>query len=116
MLVPRRLFLRRHDLRWLRLHPQLLGADAARGWTKLVEHVDVPLADAAAATELFAREQPRLHAITDGQTRCGGEPAEDRGRSPQVEAVVGGDGQDVALREAVAHQAFPGELGMIEEA
>src|SRR3981189_2095413 len=39
---------RRHDLRRLRLHPQLPGADAARGWPELIEHVDVALADALA--------------------------------------------------------------------
>src|SRR5258705_9169225 len=42
---------RRHDLRRLRLHPQFPGADAARGWSELIEHVDVALADALAAPD-----------------------------------------------------------------
>src|SRR5437879_13245433 len=51
-LLPRRT----HDLRWVRLHPQLLGAHAAQGWTKLIENVDVALAHALAAPQLLAGE------------------------------------------------------------
>src|SRR5438132_9601864 len=84
-----------HDLRWLRLHPQLLGAHAARGRTKLVEHVDVALAHALGAPQFLAGEEPGLGPIADRQPRALAESAEDGGRGLQVEPVVVGHGQDV---------------------
>src|SRR5690348_16416248 len=95
-LLPRR----SHDLRWLRLHPQLLGADAARGRTKLIEHIDVALADAPAAPELLAGEEPRRGAIADREARSLAEAAEDGRRDVEGEVVVVGERDAVALHEA----------------
>src|SRR5205823_8014819 len=113
---PKELPLRRsHDLRWLRLHPQLLGADAAQGWTKLIEHVDVALAHAPGAPELAAGEEARLGLVTYGEARSLSEAAEDGGAGGQVELLVGRDGQRVALEEAVAQERLAGQPRMIEE-
>src|SRR5205823_3800473 len=110
-LLPRRT----HDLRWVRLYPQLLGAHAAQGWTKLIENVDVALAHALAAPQLLAGEEPRFGAIADRQPRALTQPAEDGGGGRQSEGLVGDDRDRVALDEAVPHQRVAGELGLVEE-
>jgi len=73
---------RTHDPRWLRLHPQLLGADAARGWTELIEHVDVAFADAPRAADLAAAVEARVDLVADREPRPQAQAAQDgvRGR------------------------------------
>src|SRR5947209_8036072 len=115
-MISKELPLRRsHDLRWLRLHPQLLGAHAAWGWTKLIEHVDVALAHALGAPQFLAGEEPRLGAVADRQPRALAESAEDGGGRLQVESVVVGDRQDVAFHEGVADEALARDLRLVEE-
>src|SRR2546425_1620517 len=106
---------RRHDLRWLRLHPQLPGAHAARGWPQLIEHVDVPLAHALAAPELAAGEEARVGAVADGDPRALAEPAEYRRGSFQREGGIVLDRQRVVLEERIAGELFAVELRAIEE-
>jgi len=74
----------------------------------------VPLAHAPAPPSSCPRRaaSPRGSRLPDGG---GGKTAENRGRSLQVEGFVGVHRQDVALHEAVAHQRFVAELGMVEE-
>src|SRR5205823_7264597 len=93
-----------HDTRWLRLHPQLPGADAAGGWTQLIENVDVPLADALAASELAAAHEASLDLVTDGETRARVEPAEDGRAGVEREVGVGGDREPVGGPEAFADE------------
>src|SRR6266478_4449693 len=106
---------RRHDLRRLRLHPQLPGADAARGWPELIEHVDVALADALAAPDLAAGEQARVGAISDGQPSALAEPREDAARRLQREIGVGMELQRVLPEEGITQQLIALDLRVIEE-
>src|SRR5437763_14025877 len=90
---------RSHDLRWLRLDPQLLGAHAARGRTKLIEHVDVALAHALGAPQFLAGEEPRFGPIADRKARPLAETAEHGGGDLEVVGIVVGDRHDVAFHE-----------------
>src|SRR5262249_55981687 len=104
---------RRHDLRWLRLHPQLPCSHAARGWPQLIEHVDVALAHALAAPELATGVEARLGAVADRHPRALAQPGEDAGRRLQRELGVGVERQRVLPEEGVARKLLARELRVI---
>src|SRR5205823_12216464 len=95
--------------------PQLPGADAPRGWSELIEHVDVALADALAAPELAAGEEARVGPVADRHARRLAQPAEDGGGGLQRESGVVVQRQGVLLEEGIAGELLALELGMIEE-
>src|SRR5215470_9711891 len=106
---------RTHDPRWLRLHPQLLGADATGGWTELIEHVDVALADAPRAADLAPTVEARVGLVTDRELWPQAQAAQDGVRDRERELVVVMDRERVALAEAVAGELLAHELGTVEE-
>src|SRR6266404_3833434 len=106
---------RRHDLRRLRLHPQFPGADAARGWSELIEHVDVALADALAAPDLAAGVEARLGPVADRQPRALAEAREHAARRLQREVGVGMELERVLPEEGISQELIVVQLRMIEE-
>src|SRR5882672_4669480 len=106
---------RRHDLRWPRLHPQLPGADAARGWPQLIEHVDVALADALAAPELAAGEQARVGAVAHRHARALPQAGEHAAGGLQRELGVVLERQRVLPEEGIPQELLALELGVVEE-
>src|SRR5205814_4448845 len=106
---------RRHDLRWPRLHPQLPGADAARGWPELIEHVDVALADALAAPELAAGEQSRVGTVAHRHARALAQAGEHAAGGLQRELCVVVERQRVLPEEGIPEELLALELRVIEE-
>src|SRR5207302_9421458 len=106
---------RSHDARWLRLHPQLPGADASGGWTELIEHVDVALADALAASHLAAAQEARLDLVADGQARTRAVAAENGGAGDEGELGIGLDGERVGLDETLSGELLAGQFRVVEE-
>src|SRR5882672_521057 len=106
---------RRHDLRWPRLHPQLPGADAPRGWPQLIEHVDVALADPLAAPELAAGEEARVGAIAHRHPRALAQAREHAAGGLQREFGVVVERERVLPEEGVARELVALELRVVEE-
>src|SRR5437588_8418422 len=106
---------RTHDPRWLRLHPQLLGADASGGWTEWIEDVDVALADAPGAPDLAPAVEARIDLVADGESGTCAQTAQHGGARRQREVGVVVDGQRIALAEAVAGEVLARDLRTIEE-
>src|SRR5438445_5456023 len=88
---------RSHDPRWLRLHPQLLGADASGGWTEWIEDVDVALADAPGAADLALAVEARIDLVADGEPGTCAQTAQHGGARRQREVGVVVDGQRTLL-------------------
>src|SRR2546430_8399962 len=106
---------RTHDPRWLRLHPQLLGADASGGWTEWIEDVDVALADAPGAADLAPAVEARIDLVADGEPGTCAQTGQHGGARRQREVGVVVDGQRIALAEAVAGEVLARDLRTIEE-
>src|SRR3989442_3698030 len=106
---------RTHDPRWLRLHPQLLGTDAAGGRTEGIEHVDVALADALGAADLAPAVEARGDLVTDCEPGAEAQTAQHGLRGGQGEVAVVMDRERVALAEAVSGELLTGDLRMVEE-
>src|SRR2546422_1575441 len=81
---------RTHDPRWLRLHPQLLGADASGGWTEWIEDVDVALADAPRAADLAPAVEAGGDPVAGGGPPAPAPAPPDGGAGRQRGGGVGG--------------------------